>query len=63
MSQSTTYIRRYYLHRRLKKYFRVNAAERRVDVTEAKIDQLPDLYKNYLEELRKQGYSIQYSIL
>lgn len=54
--------RRYYLHQRLKKYFPVNGPDKVVSITEKGLEELPEIYKNYLDELREIGYNIQYSI-
>lgn len=55
--------RRYYLHRRLKKYFTVRAKSRQVNVTEKALKELPELYKSYIDELLSMGYNIQYIII
>lgn len=54
--------RRYYLHQRLKKFFPVNGPDRQVDITETGLESLPELYQEYLKELREIGYNIQFSI-
>lgn len=53
---------RYYLHKKLKKYFDVRASKRTVFVTQEKIDRLKKKQKNWLEKLEQAGYNIQHTI-
>lgn len=54
--------RRYYLHRKLKAYFNVDARSRQVSLTEKALEAAPEIIKEYLQELLQIGYNIQYEI-
>lgn len=52
--------RRYYLHRRIKKYFRMDARKKQIDYTQK--TEIPDLILLQLKELAAAGYNVQTTI-
>lgn len=49
--------RRYYLHRKLKKYFNIQAHKRIITIPEQ--FEIPALYDKYLTELKQLKYTVQ----
>ena len=54
--------RRYYLHGMVRKFAVVKARERQVNISERIMNEVSDLQKNYLLELQRLGYGLQYTI-
>lgn len=55
--------RRYYLHSRVRTFAPVRGKSRQVNVSQELLDSLTAKQQYYLDQLKVQGYNIQYTIL
>ena len=54
---------RYYLHRKLKIFCKVNAYERKIQLSQHEADILSKIRKKYIDEIMSEfNYSIQYTM-
>lgn len=54
--------RRYYMHRVMKRFCKVNSRGKQISITETAFNKLQPRHSSMIHELSRAGYSIQYAI-